>query len=244
MNDLKTIPKVSAKRRTVMKGAAATAGVAAVYAAPSMQKIAVSVAEAAVGSVQTQSCTRFQCAGQVDVGGTSGFIAGAASQSLSPASLTYPATTATAGPSPQDPYDPTITEHIFCPITCTCNGVPNAALNVVWADPAGGNSNFHFKLDSLVTSTCSITQPNGANPSDSPNVISFTGLGTLSPPSGADITGVSIQGEFADLGEPGQHNKTDTTKLAIWKGSTVYLDISGTSTDPNTGNYQAFEVTC
>jgi hypothetical protein len=224
MTDLKTIPRKNARRRGVMKGTMATAGAAAAYAAPVALKMSVATAQTTGQSVSVVQCWRIQVGGRF----TTTPVLGASSVAWVEL---VPQIGAAAG-------DLQFSNHIVCPATCTCPPVP--ALTLHYPAPDGSQPDIMFKLTSETSAQC-IFGTEADVPVDLPDTFIWTGIGDLTQ-GGTDIAlGVTIEATFTDLGEPGG---VDTAAIKIYKGSTVYLNVTGVSDSPNTGNFTVLPFTC
>lgn len=225
MDDLKNIPKKNARRRGVMKGAAVTAGLAGAYTAPVIQKIAVSVAQAA-GSVVTGQCVKYSLGGQSTVtstlGGTNGptFIVTATLSST---------------------IDATLSGIVHC-CSAGCAAPSGNNLQVSWTD--NGNNTAHFHDAGLVSCSSADVQPGGRNPVQFPNQITLTWDGDYNLGGSGGTGTCRLQGTFTDLFESGivvdQTNMTLTSTGGAKPSGTVLITTGGTETS---GNYQALQVT-
>jgi hypothetical protein len=223
MTDLKTIPRKNARRRGVMKGTMATAGAAAAYAAPVALKMSVATAQTTGQSVSVVQCWRIQVGGRF----TTTPVLGASS-------VAYVAIDPILGAAAGDLQ---FSNHIVCPATCTCPPVP--ALTLHYPDPNGGQD-IQFKLTSETSAQCVFTG-DAEQPVDLPDRFIWTGIGDLKQ-GGTDIAlGATIEATFDDLGEPGPG---DTATIKISKGGTVYLNVTGVTDSPNTGNFQVLPFNC
>lgn len=232
MNDIKTIPKVSAKRRTVMKGAAASAGAAAVYAAPAIQKIAVSVAQAA--SPVPGACFKFSTGGQFSATISGGGLAPAATYTLVISG--YDATLAASNTQ--------LSGIIFC---CTGNcAIPNGDnLQIGWTqDGVNGNNSWH--LDTVVSVSCSISNPNSPQvPLPSPNTLNLVADGSYNLAGGGGTGTARLTGTFIDNGEIGGVNNDATTiQLVGTSGPLLGQTLTFSASTLQTGNYTVVPFNC
>lgn len=230
MNDLKNIPKMNARRRGVMKGAAVTAGVAGTYMAPAIQRVAVSVAQAATTSVPGQ-CVKFSLGGQSPVTSTLSGTNGP--QVIVPAILTAIQSGST--------FDATLSGIVHC-----CNAgcsVPNGNnLQFTWSD--NGNNTAHFQDAGLVSCSFACIPPGGRNPVTCPNQITLVWNGTYNLGGSGGTGTAQLTGTFTDLFESGiTTDKTNMTLKSTGGAVTAGTVLATTGGEETSGNYQALQIT-
>lgn len=202
MDDLKTIPKKNARRRGVMKGALATAGAAAAYAAPTVQKVSVALAQAVPPS-QPGGCNPWTIGGQIEASATNG-ANGIFALSTSPVTFA-------------DPTDPTFT--LSGNADCCVGCAPKVSLVVRWGSPA---STFTIRTvqNDPVSTCCYAAGPCYSGPPDSnitQNGIYISGTGDYNLSGGGQTGRATIELNAEDhacgTGETGQ--SADLTAIKI-----------------------------